>query len=103
MVHVNKSCIYLHNMQFEVILKKYIFYIIQSQSSVRALRYAVLSHLIGKPLQQCHFPPFYLILIFVYVFDLGVVYRQIPAVGSIPHAVAAGAQQSCLLQWGHGL
>lgn len=63
----------------------------------------ILSHWFGKTLQQCHFPPFYLILVFIYVFDLGVVYRQIPAVGSIPHAVAAGAQQSCLPQGGHGL
>lgn len=49
------------------------------------------------------FPPFYLFLFLVYVFDLGVVYRQIPAVGGIPHAIAARAQQSSLPPGGHGL
>lgn len=46
---------------------------------------------------------FYLFLVLVYVFDLGVVYRQVPAVGRVPHAVAAGAQQGGLPLGGHGL
>lgn len=51
----------------------------------------------------CCFPPFYLFLVLVYVFDLGVVYGQVPAVGGVPHAVAAGAQQGGLPLGGHGL
>lgn len=46
---------------------------------------------------------FYLFLVLVYVFDLGVVHWQVPAVGGVPHAVAAGAQQGGLPLGGHGL
>lgn len=48
---------------------------------------------------QVSFPLCYLFLVLVYVFDLGVVYRQVPAVGGVPHAVAAGAQQGGLPLW----
>lgn len=51
---------------------------------------------------SCYFP-LYLFLVLVYVFDLGVVYRQVPAVCGVPHAVAAGAQQGGLPLGGHGL
>lgn len=37
------------------------------------------------------------------MFDLGVVHWQVPAVGGVPHAVAAGAQQGGLPLGGHGL
>lgn len=47
--------------------------------------------------------PRYLFLVLVYVFDLGVVHGQVPAVGCVPHAVAAGAQQGGLPLGGHGL
>jgi len=46
--------------------------------------------------------PLYLFLVLVYVFDLGVVYRQVPAVCGVPHAIAAGAQQGGLPLGGHG-
>lgn len=47
--------------------------------------------------------PLYLFFLLVYVFDLGVVYRQVPAVSSVPHAIAVGAQQGGLPLGGHGL
>lgn len=47
--------------------------------------------------------PLYLFLVLIYVFDLGVVYGQVPAVCRVPHAVAAGAQQGGLPLGGHGL
>jgi len=47
--------------------------------------------------------PLHLFLVLVDVFDLGVVYWEVPAVGGVPHAVAAGAQQGGLPLGGHGL